>query len=142
MTNSTITKKSKALSNLFVILAAGFFLFLLWIIYLANTGGSSIFFDLIRNLPFGDKIGHFGLFGVSTLLFNLATRCKTFNAVGINVYWGTIGVTIFVLIEELSQGFIDSRTLDIYDLLADFVGIFTFSVISFLISKMFVKYQI
>ncbi|WP_226410779.1 hypothetical protein [Shewanella glacialimarina] len=32
--------------------------FIIWVIYLANTGGSSIFFDIVKHIPYGDKVGH------------------------------------------------------------------------------------
>ena len=127
------------------IAAISFFGFILWIIYLANTGGSSIFFELIRGIPYGDKLGHFGLYGVLTLLFNMASGFKSFTLLSyaksglryqkIHCYWGTLLVTSFAVIEEISQGWIDNRTLDGQDLLADFVGISCFTLVSFWISK-------
>jgi polysaccharide biosynthesis protein VpsQ len=127
------------------IAAISFFGFILWIIYLANTGGSSIFFELIRGIPYGDKLRHFGLYGVLTLLFNMASGFKSFTLLSyaksglryqkIHCYWGTLLVTSFAVIEEISQGWIDNRTLDSQDLLADFVGISCFTLISFWISK-------
>lgn len=109
--------------------------FILWIIYLANTGSSSVFFDLVHTTPYGDKIGHFFLFGILTLTFNLATKFRTLRIVNLNIYYGTLIVSIFVLLEELSQGFIPSRTLDIRDLAADTLGIATFSCLSALINR-------
>ena len=44
-------------------------------------------------------------------------------------------VSIFVILEELSQGFLPSRTLDYKDLIADAAGIFFFSLITYLVAK-------
>lgn len=106
-----------------VFIAFGFFLFLLWVIYLANTGGNSLFFDLIRHVPYGDKLGHMGLFGFLTLVVVVGSRFRTFNIAAFHIYYGVAAVAIFVVAEELSQAFIPSRTFDFIDLAADFVGI-------------------
>lgn len=105
--------------------------FIVWILFLANTGQSSLFFDLVKILPYGDKIGHFCLFGLLTLIANLAFKFKVVNLGKQPIYIGTLLVIIFVTLEELSQHFIPSRTLDIQDLLADSLGISIFTLISF-----------
>lgn len=129
------------MNKFLVVLASGFFVFLMWIIYLANSGSDSWFFDFIRHLPYGDKLGHFGLFGTLTLLFNLASRFKIFSCFGFNCYWGTAAVSVFALFEEFSQIFIDSRTFDIQDLLANSVGISLFSWLSYWLSRMIKQRQ-
>lgn len=120
--------------KLTVSIALGFFAFILWAIYQANTGSSNLFFDLIQPLPYGDKLGHFGLFGLLTLLANLASRCRTLSIGRFKLYWGSTAVSLFVLIEELSQGLIPTRTLDMMDLAADGLGITLFSLLTYLIA--------
>lgn len=105
-----------------------FLLFIVWIIFSANTGRNNIFFDFVNWLPFGDKFGHFFLFGFLTLGVNFALKFKRFK------YWkllplGTLLVAVFVVIEELSQAFFPNRTLDIIDLIADGFGIMFFTFI-------------
>ncbi|WP_394147974.1 VanZ family protein [Shewanella atlantica] len=116
-------------------LSLAFFAFILWVIYLANTGASSVLFNLVGALPYGDKLGHFCLFGLLTFLFNLASRCKSFAIGRLRLYYGTAAVTIFVVAEEISQGFIPSRTFDTMDLTADALGILGFTYLSHLISR-------
>jgi VanZ family protein len=111
--------------------------FIIWAIYQANTGSSNPVFELVGSLPYGDKIGHLSLFGMLTLMFNLTSRCRTFSLGRINLYYGTAIVSIFVLLEELSQGLIPTRTLDIMDLAADSIGITLFSLLSYVIAKRF-----
>lgn len=120
------------MNKLAIAIALGFFAFILWVIYLANTGGSSVFFDLIRVLPYGDKLGHFCLFGILTLLINLASHCKSFPIGRLHVYYGTAVVTIFALTEEISQRFIPSRTFDLMDLTAGALGSLSFTYFSYL----------
>ncbi|MGB0897986.1 MAG: VanZ family protein [Psychrobium sp.] len=121
----------------FISLAICFFIFILWAIYVANTGQSNGLFNVVSTLPYGDKIGHFCLFGILTLFANLATRCRTFKMKKFSIYWGSFSVWIFVTIEELSQHFLPTRTLDIYDYIADLIGIIIFSCLAFLLNSRF-----
>ena len=121
--------------KLTITISSCFFLFIIWIIYLANTGQQSIFFDLVRLIPYGDKVGHFGLFGMLTLLANFASKFKVFKLGKVNVFWGTAAVFVFVTLEELSQHFMPTRTLDIYDYTADMIGILLFTWLSSTLAK-------
>ena len=121
--------------KLTITISSCFFLFILWIIYLANTGQQSIFFELVRLIPYGDKVGHLCLFGFLTLLANFASKFKTFKLGKLNVYWGSVAVLVFVTIEELSQHFMPTRTLDIYDYIADMAGILLFTWLSVILAK-------
>ena len=123
--------------KLTVSITLSFSAFIIWAIYQANTGSSNPVFELVGSLPHGDKIGHFSLFGILTLMFNLTSRFKTFSLGRINLYYGTAIVSIFVLLEELSQELIPTRTLDIMDLVADSIGITLFSLLSYVIAKRF-----
>lgn len=111
-------------------ISASFFVFIGWIIYLANTGQKSIFFDLVASIPYGDKVGHFCLFGGLTLAANFLLKFKRINVSTIVLYQGSVLVFILVLLEELSQYFVPTRTLDSLDLLADTVGILLFNLLS------------
>lgn len=112
-----------------------FFLFIVWIIYLANTGGSSIFFDFVGSIPFGDKLGHAGLFGLLTLFAIVGSNFNFVIFKKARIYYGVIIVVLFVVIEELSQVFIPSRTFDLFDLAADLVGIILATVIVFIANR-------
>ena len=116
--------------RILVLIAIGFFGFIGWVIYLANTGQKSVFFELVAAIPYGDKLGHFCLFGLLTLFINLAFKFKTKNVAGRPIYLAVLIVSTFVILEELSQHFVESRTLDFVDLIADFAGIAAFSAIS------------
>lgn len=111
------------LAQLGSIIAAVFFSFILWIIYLANTGNQNLLFEMVGNIPFGDKLGHLMLFGALTLLVVVASQYRCISIGRINCYYGALAVTLFVIIEEFSQAFIPTRTFDIGNLFADAVGI-------------------
>jgi len=120
--------------------AAAFFGFILWVIYLANTGQNSIFFQLIASIPYGDKIGHFCLFGLLTLATNLALKYKSIAVSSVEIFLGTILVLSFVVIEEFSQYFIPNRSFDLIDLSADFIGIVFFNTVTIFFRTRFNNY--
>ena len=115
-------------------ISVSFFVFIGWIIYLANTGQKSIFFDLVARIPYGDKLGHFCLFGCLTLAANLLLKFRRVNFSNVTIYTGTVLVFLFVLIEEFSQHFIPNRTLDGVDLIADILGIMLFNFLTILLA--------
>ena len=112
-----------------------FFIFILWVISMANTGENSVFFKFVASIPYGDKLGHFCLFGLLTLGSNIAFKFNTVSLGRFNIYRGTFLVIIFVVLEELSQGFIPSRSMDVVDLLADIVGILVFTAVYYYLSE-------
>ncbi|MEA1879381.1 MAG: VanZ family protein [Campylobacterota bacterium] len=123
-----------------------FFIFISYIIFLANTADHNFAFKLIGHVPYGDKIAHAILYGMMALLLNyglgfrkvrltahlLKSFPKTIDALANAPYTGSIIVLAFATIEELSQYYIPSRTFDMGDLLADFVGVVLFSFIKIL----------
>jgi len=118
---------NKTIKALIPLLSISFFCFILWIIYLANTGQNSLFFQFVASIPYGDKLGHFCLFGLLTLAANFTFKLKSFQLLSMEVYLGSVLVFTFVVIEELSQYYIPNRTLDALDLMADFFGIVFFT---------------
>ncbi len=116
-----------------ITLSYGFFI--VWVIYMANTGQSSFFFQLVSMIPYGDKLGHVFLFGFLTLGLNIALNFKALSFKQIRVYYGAIIVGMFVVSEELSQYFLPSRTFDVFDLCSDITGILLFSIISYELNR-------
>lgn len=110
-------------------LALAFFVFILWIIYLADTG-STLLVGVVNHLPYGDKLAHLLLYGLLTLVLNLALELRTLRFGRLQVYFGTFAVALFALCEELSQAWFPSRTLDVQDLVADAIGIAGFTLVS------------
>ncbi len=96
------------------------------IVVLADAGQAQYFFTFIRSLPLGDKIGHFCLMGMFSLLVNLALNAKTFRFWKLNFLLGSLIVLTLVTAEEFSQIFIRGRNFDSVDLIFDYAGIFIF----------------
>lgn len=115
-------------------LTLAFFAFILWIIYLADTGSSGLV-TLVHQVPYGDKLGHVLLYGLLTLLLNLTLKMHTLRWGRLRLLFGTFAVSLFALLEELSQAWLPYRTLDVQDLVADAIGIGGFTLLSFGIDK-------
>ncbi|GAA5219045.1 VanZ family protein [Corallincola platygyrae] len=122
-------------------IAVMFFAFIVWVIYMANTGTSSVFFDFIRSIPYGDKYGHVGLFGFLTLVSVIGFKFRSFSVGRLDIYYGAALVVAFALLEELSQAFIPSRTFELIDLAADATGISCACLICFVVKRQLAKYD-
>ena len=105
------------------LITGAFFLMICSVIYQANTGKENLLFELVGAIPYGDKLGHFILFGTLTYLAIIASHYRTLKIMQLNSYVSVAMIVVFVVIEELSQLFIASRTFDLSDLAMDFFGI-------------------
>ncbi len=124
--------------RVFTLLGILFSCLLIWIIFSADTGRGSIFFELVRLVPYGDKVGYFFLFGILTLLVNVGSGFKRFSLCSLRPYLGSMIVAVVVLLEECSQLYFPNRTFDFYDLLADSIGIIVFSGLTLVLEKRYV----
>ena len=114
-------------NKLRIILPLGFFIFIGFIIYLADTADHNFAFRLIGNIPYGDKLMHGLLYGVMALLLNYGLKFKSYKLLGFNMQIGALIVLTFAGLEELSQYWLPSRTYDVVDFVADTVGMVLFS---------------
>jgi hypothetical protein len=110
------------LRPLAMVAAGGFIGFFVWIIVIADKADGVPWWSFIHQIPFGDKLGHFGLVGTLSFLCNLAfARRDRPRARGItSITWVLL---VLISLEELSQGFIPHRHLDFFDWLADLAGL-------------------
>ncbi len=102
---------------------------------LAATIISPGWFRLVRHLPGGDKTGHFLIMGMVSFLVTLAfasakIRGRRLGALGCVLLVGAV-----VTIDELLQLLFPSRTFDLADLLANWLGILTFGLAAWLFRK-------
>ena len=113
--------------NMRIILPLGFFLFIGFIIFLADTADHNFAFELIGHIPYGDKAMHGLLYGTMALLLNYGLNFKSKKIFGFNMQIGAIIVLTFAGLEEITQYWLPSRTCDVYDFLADGVGVILFA---------------
>ena len=115
---------ASAVKRVAPILAALIFAtFFVSIIVIANSGDGPNWWPFIERLPMGDKIGHLGLVGALSLLFNFAFRLRQPGWLPSVVTPVSFILLVLLTSEELSQAFIPSRTCDPFDWLADLLGI-------------------
>jgi polysaccharide biosynthesis protein VpsQ len=83
---------------------------------------------LRRKVKFGDKVGHFTLYGILTLLLDQALfRARPDQSrLRLAVICGLI-LALFIGLEELSQKDFPSRTFDLVDLTFSHLGVAFFS---------------
>lgn len=105
-----------------------FLVFTVWIIHEANIGRDNILFKTVRATPYGDKIGHILLAGFLTLVVNFFLRNRAFRIWKLILPWGSLIVLAIAFIEEASQYFLPTRSLDPVDALANLLGIALFSI--------------
>jgi VanZ family protein len=101
--------------------------FIGFIIIQANHGNSSIFFELVNSIPFGDKLGHFILYGALSILTTIAFNYKYWLVMSYRIPIGAIIVLVIAIVEEISQIFLSTRTFDMVDITADIIGVFIFT---------------
>lgn len=127
----------EAMYRLAMFCATAFLLFVAWIIYMADSGQPMKILALVRSTPYGDKVGHFFIFGVLASLANLAFRLRTARIRNMNVQLGGLLVFVFGALEELSQAFFPQRTVDSGDLLATTLGIVVLGFITSRLARRF-----
>jgi VanZ family protein len=104
-----------------------FALFILLIIVFADLGMLDIL-GFVNRIPFGDKFGHFVLYGILTLLLDLSLF-RAFPTRRPKLIALTTGLILALLIgfEEISQQFFVNRTFSMADLAASYLGVIIFS---------------
>ena len=120
-----------------IIFPLSFFVFILYIIALADSADYNFAFAMVGSLQYGDKIAHALLYGIMAFALNYGLDYRVFHLliacryrgepISLHLQWGAIFVFIFAFLEELSQYYIPSRSFDMLDLLADIIGIVLFS---------------
>ena len=109
-------------------------MFIVFIIFLADTADHNFAFRLVGHIPYADKFFHALLYGMMALFLNYGLNFRSYKLSEWghpDLQIGAIIVLIFATIEECSQYYIPSRTFDLGDLLADLVGVVLFSFVRF-----------
>ncbi len=102
---------------------AGFALFLVSLVILADSGHGGRLFQLANTIPFGDKVGHLMLFGTLSFLLNLRLGGAELRVFAGRMLQGSALILPVVTLEECSQVLFRARSFDLLDLAADVAGI-------------------
>ena len=93
------------------------------IIFLADTGRPHLW-DFLQQVPYGDKWGHFVLFGILAFFACMAWPRSHAKSGHFILSLPVLLILAFAVGEEISQGWIPGRTMDWLDLAAGCLGIF------------------
>lgn len=108
-------------------LAILFSLFIIGVILLADLGRLGIL-NVVNRIPYGDKIGHFLLYGLLTLLIDLALfRSRPNLSRHLLALRVALILALLIGLEEYSQQFFTNRTFDLIDLFFSYLGVAFFS---------------
>lgn len=98
------------------------------IIVLADLGAIPSHLIFWNDYPYGDKAGHFILFGILTLLIDLSLFRSVRRWRPRRIAAGAaIVLALLIGMEEYSQQFFADRTFDLLDLAASYLGVLFFS---------------
>ncbi len=104
-----------------------FGVFIVAVIVLADTRHLG-FLGRLYDFPYGDKVGHFLLFGLLSLLVNLAVLERWRESEAWHVVLGVSLILVGLIgLEEFSQRFFPARTSSIWDLTASYLGVALFA---------------
>lgn len=118
-----IVPRRKFPRTLAMLSAAGFVVFFIWIVVIADKADGVPWWSFILGFPHGDKVGHLGLIGTLSLLCNLAFPTSEAKRFPFILTRTSLVLLVLLTLEELSQAFIPSRNPDFLDWLADLAGL-------------------
>ena len=104
-------------------LAIGFTVVILLIVLAADLGWGEKLFNWVAIVPGRDFTGHFVLIGLLSLTTNLALQRRTTRLLGGQFQLGSVILLPIVTLEEFSQLWISTRGFSLFDLAADYLGI-------------------
>ncbi len=110
------------------ILTIGWSVAILFLTLSPDTGVGGFW---LLKIPGMDKVAHFGLFfilAVLAFLFNIKNQA--------NVIWALLYVIIIAIVSEYGQSYVEGRTSDVLDFVADMVGM----IVGGLAAKQYHKY--
>ena len=101
-----------------------FLVFIIAVIVLADKGSLPPSIRALYRFPNGDKVGHFILFGLLNFIFIQAFLSSFPNqSRGLMTVSISLILALFIALEEWSQQFFPTRTFDLLDLLASYIGV-------------------
>jgi VanZ family protein len=100
-----------------------FIVFVIFIILSASLGWDNPFFPLVNKIPFGDKVMHVILLGTFAFCANVLLRFHRFKISKYQLLTGSVIIFLLATLEEISQYWIPTRTFDLLDLTANYIGI-------------------
>ena len=110
--------------------------FMGWIYIDANTGDYNTMLKMAGSVPYGDKMGHFLLYGALTLILNLTLNLRQVKIGSHEFLRGSVIILIVTFIDEFTQILNESRSFEWLDMSSNLLGIVLFSYFSFFIGNL------
>jgi VanZ family protein len=101
------------------------------IVIVADANWMPPFAQRLHDLPYGDKVIHFTLFGVLALVANLALASRGRRPLAGAMITGTMIVVFIATAEEYSNKFVTARDWSLGDLTANYLGIVCLGMLPF-----------
>jgi VanZ family protein len=112
-----------------------FGIFMVLVIVLADTRHLG-FPDVVYYFPFGDKVGHFILYGILSLLVDLPVfEAHPVSGITRSAVVCSLILAIPIALEEFSQRWIHTRNFSLLDLAASCLGVAAFAWLAVEIQK-------
>ena len=112
-----------------------FALVIILLVVLADTGHLGLL-SRVYDFPYGDKVGHFVLFGLLSLLVNLAVfEARPQADLRQLAIWTSLALALLIGLEEYSQRWFSSRHSSLQDLAASYAGVIVFAWLAMLIAN-------
>jgi polysaccharide biosynthesis protein VpsQ len=109
-------------------LTVAFGIFIIAIIVMADRGAMPHLISRVYDVPFGDKAGHFVLYGIMTFLLDLTfLRSLPKRDPKLVVFAISLILAGLIAVEEYSQQFFPDRTFSLVDLSFSYLGVAIFS---------------
>jgi len=112
------------------LLQIGYCLFILLVVALADLGFMSWFREYASQYPGIDKVIHFILVGGLSWALIFLFNAKRLFLFGSSLFVGTIVTSALVTLEECSQLLVAARRFELFDLLADYLGILVAEIVT------------
>jgi len=122
-----------------------YWLSIIWsiiIIIFCSLPNSNIPRNRIISIPHFDKIIHFGIYFILSLLILYETKIKIGKKKTVFIFTSIFSFVLGLLIEIEQHYLINSRTGDLYDLIADVLGTITGIIFFVLLTRLFKRYVV
>ena len=126
-----LTQKSTIIENYTKFITVTYIVLIPLIILNAGLGYANDTFPFVKDVPGRHHTAHILVYGGLSAIINVITKFRVININGINILLGAVLVFLFVVIEEVSQIWIDTRVFDLMDIVSSLIGITIFSYISY-----------
>lgn len=109
------------------LIAILFFGLICWTIYQVDKGITPAPVAIVKQIPFGDKVAHFLIYGLFAFVVCFATDFHRTSWMKKEFLTGSALILFFAILEEFTQIAFVTRNFDLIDMLCDVVGVFLFT---------------